>query len=136
MGSFVLVAYARLAASKTLLQWLLACLNFTLDSEDLSFWHKRKKLFLWAMVAAQAAKHHGDEWGLNWYFRWGIHTTIPTWTHTQNSLVAEEALSLTISLPWSISQMITKTVPISRKIVISNPMKRPPYIKSYMGSIL
>ena len=31
---FVLVAYARLAASKTLLQQLLACMNFTLDSED------------------------------------------------------------------------------------------------------
>ena len=32
MDSFVLVAYARLAASRTLLQQLLACLNFTLDS--------------------------------------------------------------------------------------------------------
>ena len=35
MDSFVLVAYASLAASGTLLQQLLACLNFTLDSEDL-----------------------------------------------------------------------------------------------------
>ena len=34
MDSFVLVAYASLAASRTLLQRLLACLNFTLDSED------------------------------------------------------------------------------------------------------
>ena len=33
MESFVLVAYASLAASRTLLIWLLACLNFTLDSE-------------------------------------------------------------------------------------------------------
>ena len=31
MDSFVLLAYASLAASKTLLQRLLACLNFTLD---------------------------------------------------------------------------------------------------------
>ena len=38
MDSFVLLAYASLAASRTLLQRLLACLNFTLDSEDLSFW--------------------------------------------------------------------------------------------------
>ena len=37
MNSFVLLAYASLAASRTLLQQLLACLNFTLDSEDLSF---------------------------------------------------------------------------------------------------
>ena len=43
MDSFVLLAYASLAASRTLLQRLLACLNFTLDSEDLSFWYKRKR---------------------------------------------------------------------------------------------
>ena len=43
MDSFVLVAYASLAASGTLLQRLLACLNFTLDSEDLFCWYKRKK---------------------------------------------------------------------------------------------
>ena len=34
MNSFILVAYASLAASRTFLQRLLACLNFTLDSED------------------------------------------------------------------------------------------------------
>ena len=39
----VLVADASLAASRTLLQRLLACLNFTLDSEDLFCWYKRKK---------------------------------------------------------------------------------------------
>ena len=33
MNSFVLLAYASLTASRTLLQQLLACLNFTLDSE-------------------------------------------------------------------------------------------------------
>ena len=35
MDSFVLVASASLAASRTLLQRLLACLNVSLDSEDL-----------------------------------------------------------------------------------------------------
>ena len=40
MDSFVLLAHASLAASRTLLQQLLACLNFTLESEDLSFWYK------------------------------------------------------------------------------------------------
>ena len=40
MESFVLLAYARLAASRTLLQGLLACLNFTLESEDFSLWYK------------------------------------------------------------------------------------------------
>ena len=41
MDSFVLLAYASLAASRTHLQQLLACLKFTL--EDLSFWYKQKK---------------------------------------------------------------------------------------------
>ena len=64
MDSFVLLAYPSLAASRTLLQRLLACLNFTLESEDLSFWCKWKKWFLWTIVAAQTAENHGDEWGL------------------------------------------------------------------------
>ena len=38
LDSLVLLAYASLAASRTLLQRLLAYLNFTLESEDLSFW--------------------------------------------------------------------------------------------------
>ena len=46
MDSFVLLAYASLVASRTLLQRLLACVNFTLDSEDLFCWCKRKKWFL------------------------------------------------------------------------------------------
>ena len=43
MDSLVLLACASLAALRTLLQRLLACLKFTLDSEDLSFWYKQKK---------------------------------------------------------------------------------------------
>ena len=107
MDSFLFyLAYANLEASRTLLQQLLACLDFTLDWEDLLFWYKRKKWFLWIMAAAQAAENHGDEWGLTWYLRWGIYTSIPTWTHSQNSLAAAEALSLKISshgtsLKWS-----------------------------------
>ena len=62
MDSFVLLAYATLAAWRTLLQGLLACLNLTLESEDLSFWYKRKNWFLWIMAAAQEAENQGDEW--------------------------------------------------------------------------
>ena len=48
MDSFVLLAYASLAASITLSQQLLACLNFSLDSEDLSFWYKESDFYeLW-----------------------------------------------------------------------------------------
>ena len=106
MDSIVLLAYASLPASRTLLQRLLACLNFTLDSKDLSFWYKQKKWFLWIMAAAKAAENHGDERGLTWYFRWGKYTLIPTWTHSQYSLASTEALSLKLSshgtiLKWS-----------------------------------
>ena len=46
MDSFVLLAYASLAASRTLLQRLLACLNFILDSEDdfYKLWQQHKQL--------------------------------------------------------------------------------------------
>ena len=83
MDSFVLLAYAGLAASRTLLQRLLACLNFPLESEDFSFWYKWKKWFLWTMAAAQAAENHEDDLGLTWYFLWGIYTSVRTWTHSQ-----------------------------------------------------
>ena len=69
MDSFVLVAYASLAASRSILQQLVACLNFTLDSEDLFCSYKRKKWSLWTMAAAQAVENHGDEWGLIWYLQ-------------------------------------------------------------------
>ena len=45
MDSFILLAYPSLAASRTLFQWLLTCLNFTLDSEDLFCWYKQKSDF-------------------------------------------------------------------------------------------
>ena len=58
MDSFALVAYASLATSRTLLQQLLACLNFTLDSEDLFCWYKPRKSFLWTMAEPQDAENH------------------------------------------------------------------------------
>ena len=70
--------------------------NFTLDSEDLLFWYKGKNWLLWTMAAAQAAENHGNEWGLTWYLQWEIYRSIPTWTHSQNSLAAAEARSLNI----------------------------------------
>ena len=104
MDAFVLLAYANLVASRTLLQWLLAFLNFTLESEDLSFWYNKKSDFyeLWQWKI----RDHGDEWGLNLCFLWGIYTSIPTWTYSQNSLTVAEAPSLKIfshgtSLRWS-----------------------------------
>ena len=43
MNSFHLLVYASLAASRTFLQRLLACMHSTLDSEDLLCWYKQKK---------------------------------------------------------------------------------------------
>ena len=43
MDSFVFLDYASLAASIILLQRLLACLNFTLESEEFSLWYEQKK---------------------------------------------------------------------------------------------
>ena len=42
------------------------------------------------MTVAQAAENHEDEWGLAWYLWWKIYSTIPTFTHSQNSLAAEK----------------------------------------------
>ena len=64
VDSLILLAYVSLAASRTLLEWFLACLNFTLDFEDLCFWYNRNQWFLWAMVAAQAAENYQHEWDL------------------------------------------------------------------------
>ena len=55
------------------------------------------KWFLWAMSAAQAAKNHENEWDLTWYLWWGIYTSIPIWTHSQNSVAAVEAACLKIN---------------------------------------
>ena len=64
MDSLVLSTYAILAASRTLLHWLLAFLNFILDSDDLFGWCKQKKWFLWTMAAAQVlkTKKMGEVW--------------------------------------------------------------------------
>ena len=107
---------------ETFCERLLACLNFTLGSEDLFCWYKRKKGFFWTIAAAYAAENHGDECGLTRYLPWRIYTSVSNWTHSQNSLAAPEADFEDI-LPWNISQMIRNLIPISR-IVISHAMKR------------
>ena len=45
MDIFISLEYASLAASETLLQRLLFCVNFTLDSEDLFYQYKWKNDF-------------------------------------------------------------------------------------------
>ena len=124
MHSFVLLAYSSLAASRTRLQRVLACLNFTLGSEDLFCWYKRKTWFLWTMAAAQAAENHGDDRGLVRYFRWGIYTSILTLTYSQDRFTnSSRSTEFKDILPWDIFEMITKIILSSTRIVLSNVMK-------------
>ena len=118
MGFFVLLTYASFAASKTLLRRLLAYLNLTLDSKDLFCWYKQKSWFLWTMAAAQAAENHADEWGLAWYLRWGIYIYIKPNLKLLTKFTSRSTAFKDI-FQWSISQTITKTVPISTRTLIN-----------------
>ena len=64
MDSFVLLAYASLEASRTLLHQLLACLNFTLDLGDLGCWYKWKSDFfeLWQQHKQLKSMERSGAW--------------------------------------------------------------------------
>ena len=63
----------------------------------------------WVKLLAQAAKNHGDEWDLTWYF-WGLCTSIPTWTHSQNAVVAEApGLKLSQGTYFELSQRLSQS---------------------------
>ena len=77
-----------------------------------------KKRSLWTMAAAQAAKNHEEEWGSTWYYgEEYIHEFQPDLPKKFTS--SNRSTEFKNILPWNISQMITKTVPISTRIVIS-----------------
>ena len=61
MDYIVSLAYASLGAATTLLQRLLACLNFTLESEEFFSLVQTKKVISMNMAAAQAGENHGYE---------------------------------------------------------------------------
>ena len=79
-------------------------------------------LFLLAnkYLAAQAAENHGDEGVL-------LMRDVVLFNFNQNPLTKFTSSSRNSEfkdiLPWNIFQMITKTVPISTRIFISNAMK-------------
>ena len=102
MDSFVLLAYASLAASRTLLQWLLAFLN----------------------IAAQAAENHADEWSLtDTYDEEYIYIYIYIYIYmTKFTSISRSTESKDI-LPWNIYGMITKIVPVCTRITLSSVMK-------------
>ena len=124
MDSSILLAYASLATSKTLLQRLLACLNFTLDSEDLSLWYKRKRKVI--------SMNYGSSTS-SWK-RWrgvGLDLILSMRNIYINSnlnrltkFISRSRSTEFKDVLWNISEMITKFVLISMRIVISNVMKQ------------
>ena len=60
-------------------------------------WYKQKSDFYELLLQYKELKSLGNEWWLTWCLWCGIYTSIPTWTHSQNSSAAAEAPSLKIS---------------------------------------
>ena len=76
------------------------------------------------MTVVKVARNHGHESGLTWYFSWGIYTSIPNWTNWKNALATAQALSFKRYLPLEHISNSQKTVPISKRIVITYAMKQ------------
>ena len=119
MDCFSLLVQASLAASRTILQRLLACLNFTLESEDFTF------SYIWKTNYGRST----SSWK-SW--RWVRHDLIFTMRdiyinsnfnpHTKFTS-SNKSTEFKDILPLNISQIITKTIPISTRIVISYVIK-------------
>ena len=124
MDSLVLVAYASLATSRTISEWLLTILNFTFDSQYLLCWYKQKRWFLSTVAAAQAADKQLKTMEISkvWpdtYNEGYIYTSISTWNHSQKSLAAAVTLSVKVSskgtsLKWP--QRLPQSVQYSHKL--------------------
>ena len=77
------------------------------------------------MAAAQAAENHGDKWGLTYLQYLQILTRRDIYIISNVKPLTEFTSSSTNTgfkdtIPWNISQMITKTIPISMRIFISH----------------
>ena len=118
MDSFVLLAYASFSASRTFLQQLLACLNFRI--RFILLLQTQKVIF----INYGSSKSSWKPW------RWvRLDLIFPMRDiYIISNLNTEFTKSSRSSkfkynLPWTISQMITKNVPISTRIVISYSIK-------------
>ena len=118
MDSPVLLAYVSLVASGTLLQRLLACLNFTL-----------KRFFSLVQTKKMISMNY-DSSTSSWKpWRWMRLDLIFSMWHIYINFILNPLTSSNRStkfkdiLPWNISQMITKTILISTRIVICYVMK-------------
>ena len=73
--------------------------------------------------AVQVTENHGDEWGFTWYLRWGIYTSHSN-LNPLTKFTSSRGNEFKDILPWNISQIITKTTPISMRIVITFAVKQ------------
>ena len=111
--SLVLKAYASLAASRNLLQQLLACLNFSFDWEDLFCKYKKKVISMNYGTSTSSWKPR----------RWVRFDLILTMRDIYINFNWKKYIHEP-TLLWNISQMTTKTIPISTRIVVSFAMKQ------------
>ena len=85
---------------------------------------RAKRWFLWTIAPAQAVENYGDEWCFDLIctmmdiYIYSNPNPFTKFTSGSRSTEFEDIL------PWNISQMITNTIPISTRIVISYVMKR------------
>ena len=75
------ISIASLAASRTLLQQLLPCLNFTVDPEDLPFWNKQKKVLSMNYGSSTNSWEPWSEASLDILYGGNIHQSQPEPTH-------------------------------------------------------
>ena len=125
MDSFVLVAFASLAVSRTLLQQLPVCRNFTLDTKDLFCWYKQKRDFheLWQQNK-QLQTMEMSEVSLDTYDEMKdiyVNSKVNPPTKFTSSTRRTEFKDI---CAWNIYQMTPKTVPISMRKIISYVMKQ------------
>ena len=116
VNSFDLLTYTSSAASRTLMQQLLDCLNFPLDSSDLFCWYKGKKVI---------SMNYGSSTSSWKKWRWVRLDLVLTMRDIYINSNLKPPTKLTSSsrntefkdiLPWNISQMITKTILTFKRI--------------------
>ena len=122
MNSFVLLAYASLAASRILLQWLLTFLNFRL-----------RRFIPLVETKEMISMNYGSSTSCWKPWGWVRLNLIPTMrdvciSSNLNPLTkfasSRRSTEFKDILPWNISEMITKTIWISTRIFKSYAMKR------------
>ena len=113
--SFVLLAFARFVASRTLLQWLVTCLNLALDADFTILLVKAKTDFheLWQQHKQLKIMQTSEDWPDIYDDEY----ILITFFSSSRSAKFKNILS------WNISQMVMKAFPSSTRIMISYVIK-------------